>query len=160
MSWWDNLVAMYQNKNSNVVTTNNLQAPMANAAPYVPPVSMTGYQMPGVPGAANTGATTPFEPSWSDRAFGWTDKTNGMQHAGMVGPLAQAFSTGMNAYLGLKNLDLAKDTLAFQKDSFSKQFENQRTLTNAQLADRQRARLSANPNGYQSVDAYMKANGV
>ena len=60
----------------------------------------------------------------------------------------------------MEKVDLAKDSLNFQKDAFSKQFENQRTLTNAELRDRQIARVASNPTAYQSVDDYMKANGV
>lgn len=78
-----------------------------------------------------------------------------------------ALGTGLNAvgsimsgWGALQQVDVARDQLAFQKDSFNKQFENQRTLTNARLRDRQRARVGANPNGYQSVGDYMNENGV
>ncbi len=69
-------------------------------------------------------------------------------------------SSLLNGYLGFKQLGLAEDNLNFQKDAFSKQFENQRTLTNSELRDRQAARVASNPTAYQSVDDYMKANAV
>jgi len=94
---------------------------------------------------------------WMSTLFGGKD-SEGFQSSGVVAPIAGLLQGGMNAYLGLENLDLAQDTLKFQKDAFSKQFENQRTLTNAQLRDRQMARDSAT--GGNTVDAYMRQNGV
>ena len=96
---------------------------------------------------------------WFTTLFGGRD-ANGFQTSGVVSPAVSAFSSGMQAYLGAQNLKLAKKSLAFQKDAFSKQFENQRRLINTQLEDRQRARVSANPGAYQSVDEYMKQHGV
>jgi hypothetical protein len=63
-------------------------------------------------------------------------------------------------YMGMKQYNLAKDSLAFQKESFNKQYENQKTLTNSQLEDRQRARVASNAGAYQSVGDYMNQNGV
>lgn len=79
---------------------------------------------------------------------GWGSSALGLANAGLQG------------YLGLQQLGLAKDNLSFQKDAFSKQFENQRTLTNTEMMDRQNARVASNPGAYQSTDEYMKANGV
>lgn len=63
-------------------------------------------------------------------------------------------------YLGMQQYNLAKDSLAFQKDSFARQFDVQKNLTNSQLEDRQRARVASNAGAYQSVGEYMKQNGV
>ena len=95
---------------------------------------------------------------WSERIFGMQNQ-NGYKFGGIAAPALQLAQTGLNAYLGFKQLGQAEDTLNFQKDAFSKQFENQRTLTNAQLKDRQKARVGFNSNT-QSVDSYMKENGV
>lgn len=84
---------------------------------------------------------------------------DGTQTLGVASPLIGLGKGIMDGYLGLQNLELARDSFEFQKDAFSKQFENQRTLTNAQLRDRQRARNSSG-GGYQSTDAYMAQNGV
>ena len=83
-----------------------------------------------------------------------------MSSMGWGMPLINMGSSLLNGYLGFKQLGLAEDSLNFQKDAFSKQFENQRTLTNAELRDRQAARVASNPTAYQSVDDYMKANAV
>lgn len=93
----------------------------------------------------------------------WFSMKNLFGDKSQIGALPALFGIGsslMDGWLGMEKLDLAKDSLNFQKDAFSKQFENQRTLTNAELRDRQNARVASNPTAYQSVDDYMKANGV
>ena len=93
----------------------------------------------------------------------WFSRNNLFGDKNQIGVLDGIFGIGkglMDGWLGMEKLDLAKDSLNFQKDAFSKQFENQRTLTNAELRDRQNARVASNPTAYQSVDDYMKANGV
>ena len=93
----------------------------------------------------------------------WFSWNNLMGNKNTIGTLPALFGMGnsiMDGWLGMEKLDLAKDSLNFQKDAFSKQFENQRSLTNTEMQDRQAARVASNPTAYQSVDAYMKANGV
>jgi len=125
--------------------------------------SGTNSIMDSIPtGGIDTGldiAKKPFEASWMDNAFGFTNPDNGYKTGGWASPVLQTATAGMNAYLGLQQLNLMKDNLAFQKDAFSKQFENQRTTTNTQLADRQNAR-NASGSGYESTDSYMKNHGV
>ena len=62
-----------------------------------------------------------------------------------------------DAYLGYKNLAVAEDTLDFNKEAFSKQFENQKKTINTRYKDRQIARRSAG-SSYQDVDSYMAEN--
>ena len=66
----------------------------------------------------------------------------------------------LDGWLGMQQLGLAKDNLAFQKNAFSKQFENQRTLINNDLQDRQNARIAASPGMFQDTEAYMKQHSV
>ena len=96
---------------------------------------------------------------WMSTLFGGKDK-NGFQTSGMVSPLASLLGAGAQAWLGGKQVGLAEDTLDFQKDAFSRQFNNQATLTNASLRDRQAVRYARDPNRYQSPDEYMKQNKV
>ncbi len=70
------------------------------------------------------------------------------------------FNAAVGAISAYKALKLGKENLAFQKDSFNKNFEAMKGTTNAELADRQARRLSANPNGYDSVADYMAKYGV
>jgi len=110
---------------------------------------------PGV----NEAGKVPYKASFMDNAFGFTNPDNGYETGGWASPVLQTATAGMNAYLGLQQLNLMKDNLAFQKDSFSKQFENQRTLANTHMKDRQIRRVASGP-GYQDVDSYMKENAV
>lgn len=65
-----------------------------------------------------------------------------------------------NAWMGMKQYGLAKQSLAEGKRQFGLNYDAQRTTTNAQLEDRQRARVASNAGAYQSVGDYMSANGV
>lgn len=66
----------------------------------------------------------------------------------------------MKSYLGMQQYKLAKETLNENKRQYAQQYEAQKTTTNAQLEDRQRARVSANPLAYQSVGDYMNKNRI
>lgn len=105
------------------------------------------------------GGAPAFEPSFLQSLMGFKDPT-GFQTMGW-GPAVFGMGKSLfDGWLGMEKLDLAKDSLNFQKDAFSKQFENQRTLTNAELRDRQAARVASNPTDYASVADYMRQNGV
>lgn len=80
--------------------------------------------------------------------------------AGVLPTAIQGIGALAQGWLGFQQLNLAKDSLAFQKDAFSKNFENQRQLTNQQLMDRQRARYAANPNAYASPDAAWQGSNL
>lgn len=114
------------------------------------------------PALGNTEINSDFSPTMWQRFTGWTDPTSHIKTLGMASPLVNLAQTGINAYLGLKNLSVAEDTLDFQKDAFSKQFEIQRKNINRQLRDRQARRIeAAGPNaGLPSVEEYMKLNAV
>jgi hypothetical protein len=104
------------------------------------------------------GGTAP-ESHWYSGALDSTDTKTGIKTGGWATPLLQTATAGMNAYLGLQQLNLMKDNLAFQKDSFSKQFGNLTTTTNNAMRDKQDAR-NASGSGYESTDSYMKNHGV
>ena len=70
-----------------------------------------------------------------------------------IGALASTF-------LGMKQYGLAKKTLEENKRQFQLNYDAQKQMTNTRLEDRQRARVASNPGAYQSVGAYMGANGV
>lgn len=84
--------------------------------------------------------------------FGGKDGWGGTA-LGAVGGIASAF-------LGMKQYGLAKQTLEENKRQFQLNYDAQRQMTNTRLEDRQRARVASNPGAYQSVGAYMGANGV
>ena len=88
------------------------------------------------------------------------DETTGLQTQGWGG-LALGAAQGIgNLYLGMQQYNLAKDALANSKSQFERNFAAQKSTTNAQLEDRQRARVASNAGAYQSVGDYMAQNGV
>ena len=75
-------------------------------------------------------------------------------------PALQAATGAFNAWMGMKNYGLAKRQLAENQQQFGLNFDAQRTTTNSQLEDRQRARVASNAGAYQSVGEYMGQNGI
>lgn len=113
---------------------------------------------PGYQGIKPT--VTEFNPTFMQKAFGYRDPKTGIDNNGFALPALQGINGLAQSWMGFKQLGLAKDQFNFQKDSFIKQYDQQASSMNTQLEDRQRARLGANPNGYQSVGDYMSNNGV
>ena len=105
--------------------------------------------LPPVPGTTTPG-------TWVD---GMSNFETGKLGLGAAGGIAQLL-------MGMKTYGLAKDQLAFSKDSFNKQYAAQRQTTNASLEDRQNARwesaggsrVASNP--YQSPSVYMDKNRI
>jgi hypothetical protein len=77
------------------------------------------------------------------------------------GSMALGGAQGLaNLFMGMKQYGLAKKSLAQNKEQFERNYAAQRTLTNSQLEDRQRARVAANSGAYESVGSYMDRNRV
>ena len=104
----------------------------------------------GITGSGGSG-------SFLDSILGGSGDMSGLQ----MGQLGLGGVTSLlNGYLGFQNLSLAKKQYQSQLDQFNKQWDANKKLTNASLADRQAARVASNPNAYQSVDDYMKKYGI
>ncbi len=144
------------------------------------PIGSPGYMNYGgadtVATAPNIGATansgyTPSDPS-TDGIMGYlkslfsgalnkTDAQSNITQQGWAAPVIGGASALAQGFLGMQQYGLAKDTLQQQKDQFNANYNNQKTLTNAQLTDRQTARVAAGaPGAYQSVGSYMAQNGI
>lgn len=85
---------------------------------------------------------------------------NGAQSMGWAAPaigIGQAIMGGIN---GNKQLGLAQDSFKEGKRQFNLNYDAQRTATNSQLEDRQRARVASNPGAYESVDSYLDKNRI
>lgn len=95
--------------------------------------------------------------SFLDSIFGGSGDMSGLQ-MGQLG--LGGVNSLLQGYLGFQNLSLAKKQYQSQLDQFNKQWDANKKLTNASLADRQAARVASNPNAYQSVDDYMKKYGI
>ncbi len=101
----------------------------------------------------NAGRTNTLPPpntnGWSGLAF--SDKA-------LLG--LGAFNSALSAINSYKANKLGKQQLAFAKDSFNRNFEAQKGITNSQLADRQNIRYKVNPTDNMPVADYMAQYGV
>lgn len=91
--------------------------------------------------------------------FGGLDD-KGVASGGWVGPAAGIASTIFGALQGNKQLSMAEDRFKESKRQFNANYAAQKTTTNTQLEDRQRARVAANPGAYESVDSYLAKNRI
>ena len=112
-----------------------------------------------------TEVANPNAMDWFSRnnMFGGTDPKTGMVNSGWVSPVVGAASGIANAWTGMQQLGLAKDQLNFQKDAYTKNYENQRQLTNSQLEDRQRTRYASaggEKGNVETVEDYMARNKI
>ena len=62
------------------------------------------------------------------------------------------------AYNGMQQTKLVKQQMANSLNQWNKNYANQVASYNTRLEDRQNARVSANPDAYESVDSYMAKN--
>jgi len=129
---------------------NTLNSSMVGSTPSFQTVGSTGSS----PGSGGQG-----QPSWLDRLVGWTDG-QGNQQAGWGNLALGGAGALMQGYMGYQQLQMAKDQLSESKRQFNMNWDAQSKLTNSRLADRQRARLSADPNAYESVASYMGKYGI
>lgn len=79
---------------------------------------------------------------------------------GVIPAMTDAIGTGVNAWLGMQKLDLAKQQFAFQKDVFAKNWANQVNLTNRALYDREAARAAAASKPIESRQDWTMKYGV
>lgn len=90
-----------------------------------------------------------------------TDTKTGIKTQGWSSPALGVVAGLGNAYMGMQQLNLAKETLANNKRQFDMNYGAQRTTTNARLEDRQRARVNGSaPGTYESVGDYMNKHRV
>lgn len=94
------------------------------------------------------------------RWLGGGTNTDGTKDFGMGSTLVGGLGALSSLYMGMKQYGLMKDQLGFAKDSFNKNWEAQVKTTNAQLEDRQNARVASNSTAYQSPSDYMKKYGI
>lgn len=100
----------------------------------------------------------PNNMTWSQALFGGVT-SDGKAISGIGNDLLGLANSGLNAYTSLGNLNLAQDSLNFQKSAWQQNFDNAVSSYNTELRDRQQARVDRNSNA-QSVADYMAANGL
>lgn len=111
---------------------------------------MFGNKLVGsTPTTAVTGLDLPKGTGFGDLAF--SDKA-------LLG--LGAFNSALSAINSYKANKLGRQQLAFAKESFNRNFEAQKGVTNSQLADRQNIRYKVNPTDNMPVADYMAQYGV
>jgi len=124
--------------------------------------------LPGLGGSGNEGIDWGGTSKLLDNAKGFDLGALGESLGGAADWLGSDTGQGVmgalqglaNSWMAFQKLDLARDQFDFNKSAWQQQYDNQASLTNTRLEDRQRARLGANPDGYESVGSYMKKHGV
>jgi hypothetical protein len=103
------------------------------------------------------GSSVGGEQGFLSKLLGFTspqgDRTQGYGSLALGGA-----QTLLNGYLGLQQLDLAKDSLKTSKKQFSANYNQQAGDYNRRLEDVAKARYAANPNAYESPSAYLEKN--
>ena len=154
--------------------------------------SVNGYLMGALPNLVNTGGYIPSNQTMSfglnqpnsfvssnptqfdgsmnligdNKPFNWQPPTTngGIPMTDKINAGVGAFNAAVGAISAYKALKLGKENLAFQKDSFNKNFEAMKGTTNAELADRQARRVRYDAqnglNNNLSVAEYMAKYGV
>ena len=116
-------------------------------------IKPTGYgirsSLPvGIPGAGDS------SPSAMDWFFG------NSQQQGKGGLVLGAAGGIGNLFMGMQQYNLAKQALATTKEQIDRNYTAQKQMTNADLEDRQRARIASNPGAYVPLSDYMNQNGI
>lgn len=142
---------------ANPLMFSNGMDPTSGVAPSNWSTAMTPGGVPSIP---QIGALGP-DMSGPGGEGGFMSSMLGTKEAPGWGGAAMGAASGIfNAWMGMKQYGLAKDTLETNKQQFAQNFGAQQKMTNSRLEDRQAARVASNPGAYQSVGDYMKKNGV
>lgn len=92
--------------------------------------------------------------------FGSTKNADGTTDMGWGTSAMGLAQAGVGLYSGLQQYGMAKKQLEEGKRQYDANYAAQKTTTNAQLEDRQRARVASNAGAYDSVGNYMNQNGI
>ena len=122
-------------------------------APGMQPIGSTA----GFLGDASFGGSS--TPSFGQSAFGFTDK-NGMKTNGWAGAALGLGQGLMQGFQGMQQYGMAKKAFKEGQRQYNQDYAAQKKLTNANLEDRQRARVASNSGAYQSVSEYMEKHGI
>lgn len=128
-----------------------------------PPPTVGGFG--GIPynsitPGASTAVSTGFQPSAWQRLTGYVDPATDKQVTGWGGLALGGASFLTNAYLGMQQYGIAKDTLEQNKRQFKLNYDAQRSMTNSALEDRQRRRMQERPDLAMPVADYMAKWGI
>lgn len=88
---------------------------------------------------------------------GWFSKMGGMEG---IGSIMDGLSSLGQVYGALQGVKLAKEQLAFSKESYATNLGNQTQSYNTELEDRARARAAGTGGSAASVDRYLKKHSL
>ena len=123
-----------------------------NYQPWAP-----GLEQLNIPGGAQTTQNPGF---WSMDSFLGGKDAAGNAHMGWGLGLGALAKGGMDTWLGMQQLDLAKKSFMHNQGMDRTNLMNQANTTNEALASQWQARESAAPGQYGAKDDYMRQYGV
>ena len=124
------------------------------AIPFIPPEALN-LDLAGI----NSGFMDATGGSTMGGGSGYTPQSNGSNMMGNIGKGGDLLTGLFGAYLGYRQLQLAKQDLNFRRDAFQKQFNVQKNLTNSKLEDRNNRRLAEGLTTRSTAD-FMAQYGV
>ena len=99
------------------------------------------------------------KPSFMQGLTGYTDQ-NGIKTNGWGGAALGLGQGLMQGFQGMQQYGMAKKAFKEGQRQYNQDYAAQKKLTNANLEDRQRARVASNSGAYQSVSEYMDKHGI
>lgn len=125
-----------------------------------PNISQPGINIPGDTSGAWNNMSSGVSNWLNDSGVLGKTLGDGTKLQGWGGMAVGAASGIMNSLLGFQQMGMAKDAAKENRRQFDLNYGAQVKTTNAQLEDRQRARVASNSGAYQSVGDYMKTYGI
>ena len=110
-------------------------------------------------GSTISGSGSGSTPTFMQGLLGHTD-ANGIKTNGWGGAALGLGQGLMQGYQGMQQYGMAKKAFKEGQRQYNQDYAAQKGLTNANLEDRQRARVASNSGAYQSVSEYMEKHGV
>jgi hypothetical protein len=92
--------------------------------------------------------------TWMGKAGNWLSNGNNLN------AVAGGLSALTSAYLGFRQLSLAKDQLKFGKESWAKNFANSQQTYNTSLEDRIRGRTASYDGKEKDVQSYLSRHSL
>ena len=133
----------------------------APATSFISQPDLIGFGSVGAPTAV-AGATggSGMWGGLNNWLFGSQDTATGVKTNGAAGALLGLGQGLFNAYGASEQLKLGRAQYETMKQYAALNANNMAKTVNAQMEDRQRARVASNPGAYQSVGDYMNNNRV
>lgn len=133
--------------------SQNVDTSSQTASPYVNPNQIGAFQgntfVPGQGMATQSALSTGGPTTFGGKAGAWLGNGNNL------GTVVQGLGSLTQAYLGFKQLSMAKDQLKFSKESWGKNFANSQKTYNTSLEDRINGRTSAYAGKDSDVQSYL-----